>query len=72
METAIGYLPTVDAIDTEGLKVSKEDMEEMLKVKNDEWLKEVESIKEHYTKFGDRLPKELREELAALEARLKK
>ncbi|NLL13932.1 MAG: phosphoenolpyruvate carboxykinase (GTP) [Fibrobacter sp.] len=72
VETAIGYLPTVDAIDTEGLKVSKEDMEEMLKVKNDEWLKEVESIKEHYTKFGDRLPKELKEELAALEARLKK
>ena len=71
VETAIGYLPTVDAIDTEGLKVSKEDMEEMLKVKNDEWLKEVESIKEHYTKFGDRLPKELKEELAALEARLK-
>lgn len=72
VETAIGYLPTVDAIDTTGLKVSKEDMEELLKVKNDEWLKEVESIKEHYTKFGERLPKELNEELSALEARLKK
>jgi len=72
VETAIGYLPTVDAIDTEGLKVSKEDMEELLKVKNDEWLKEVELIKEHYTQFGDKLPKELKEELAALEARLKK
>ncbi len=72
VETAIGYLPTVDAIDTEGLKVSKEDMEDLLKVKKDEWLKEVDSIKEHYSKFGDRLPKELNEELAALEARLKK
>jgi len=72
VETSIGYLPTVDAIDTEGLKVSKTDMEELLKVKNDEWLKEVELIKEHYAKFGDRLPKELNEELAALEARLKK
>ncbi len=72
VETAIGYLPTVDAIDTTGLKVSKADMEELLKVKNDEWLKEVELIKEHYTQFGNRLPKELNEELAALEARLKK
>jgi phosphoenolpyruvate carboxykinase (GTP) len=72
VETAIGYLPTADAIDTTGLKVSKEDMEELLKVKNDEWLKEVELIKEHYTQFGNRLPKELNEELAALEARLKK
>jgi phosphoenolpyruvate carboxykinase (GTP) len=72
VETAIGYLPTADAIDTAGLKISKEDMEELLKVKNDEWLKEVELIKEHYTQFGNRLPKELNEELAALEARLKK
>ena len=32
--------------------------------------KEVESIKEHYAKFGDRMPKALYDQLAALEARL--
>ena len=70
VSTAIGYMPTPDAIDVEGLKVSKEDMEELLKVNKDEWLKEVASIREHYAKFGDRLPKELVAQLDALEKRL--
>ena len=34
--------------------------------------REVEGIKEHYKKFGDKLPKELSAELAALEERLNK
>ncbi len=71
VKTPIGYMPTVDAIDTNGLDVSESDMAELLKVNNDEWLKEVESIKEHYAKFGDKLPKEMAKQLAALEERLK-
>jgi phosphoenolpyruvate carboxykinase (GTP) len=45
-------------------------MAELLKVDKEDWLKEVESIKEHYNQFGDRLPQALRDELAALEKRL--
>jgi phosphoenolpyruvate carboxykinase (GTP) len=71
-ESAIGYLPTEDAIDTNGLKVSAEDMKELLRVNKDEWFTEIETIKEHYAKFGNRLPKELNDELAALVARLNK
>ncbi len=71
-ESAIGYLPTEDAIDTAGLKVSAEDMKELLRVNKDEWFTEIETIKEHYAKFGNRLPKELNDELAALVARLNK
>ncbi|MGI6123254.1 MAG: phosphoenolpyruvate carboxykinase (GTP) [Acetivibrionales bacterium] len=71
VKTAIGYLPTVDAIDTEGLDISKEALEEILKVNKDEWLKEIESIKEHYKNYGPKLPKELNDQLAALEQRLK-
>ena len=71
VKTPIGYMPTTDAIDTNGLDVSEADMAELLKVNKDEWLKEVESIKEHYTKFGDKLPKEMAKQLAALEERLK-
>ncbi len=71
VKTPIGYMPTVDAIDTNGLDVSESDMAELLKVNKDEWLKEVESIKEHYAKFGDKLPKEMAKQLAALEERLK-
>ena len=69
-ETAIGYMPTMDAIDTTGLKVSNEDMSELLTVNKEEWKKEVSSIREHYAKFGDRLPQELKKELDELEKRL--
>ncbi len=70
VKTPIGYMPTADAIDTKGLDVSEADMAELLKVNKDEWLKEVASIKEHYTKFGESLPKELSAQLVALEKRL--
>ena len=64
-------MPTIDAIDTEGLNVSKADMEELLKINKDEWLQEVESIKEHYASYGEKMPKELYAQLEALEQRLK-
>ncbi|MDD3959425.1 MAG: phosphoenolpyruvate carboxykinase (GTP) [Oscillospiraceae bacterium] len=71
MKTPIGMMPTEDAIDVDGLDVSKEDMHELLLVKKDEWLNEVESIREHYKLYGEKLPKELLHQLDALEARLK-
>ena len=70
VKTPIGYMPTADAIDTKGLDVSETDMAELLKVNKDEWIKEVASIKENYTKFGAKLPKELSAQLEALEKRL--
>ena len=70
VETPIGYMPTIDAIDRSGLDVSEADMNELLKVNKDEWLKEVSSIREYYTKFGDKLPKELAGQLDELEKRL--
>jgi phosphoenolpyruvate carboxykinase (GTP) len=72
VQTPIGFMPTKDGIDVDGLDVSAADMEELLKVNKDEWLKEVESIKEHYANYGEKLPGELRKQLAALEERLNK
>ncbi len=71
-ETAIGFLPTADAIDITGLEgeVSAADLEELLKVDVEGWKNELAMIKEHYAKFGDRLPQELVKQLEALEARL--
>lgn len=71
VDTPIGYLPAPGAIDTNGLDVTEEQMEELLKVDVQEWLNEIGSIREHYERFGDRLPAVLSEELAALEARLR-
>lgn len=71
VETPIGYMPTIDAIDTEGLDISEEAMKELLSVNKEEWLKEVEDIRKYYATFGDKLPAELVRQLDALEERLK-
>jgi phosphoenolpyruvate carboxykinase (GTP) len=68
--TPIGYLPAPDAIDTKGLSVSGVDMAELLKVDVAEWKKELEGIREHFDRFGSKLPQALSEELRELEKRL--
>ncbi|MDD3116414.1 MAG: phosphoenolpyruvate carboxykinase (GTP) [Victivallaceae bacterium] len=72
IETPIGFMPSVDAIDRSGIedKVSEKDMEELLSLDKEGWQKEFDSIKEHYAKFGDKVPQALRNQLDLLEARL--
>lgn len=72
-ETAIGYLPYAKDINIEGLEgeVSLESLESILDVDKELWAKEADGIAEFYAKFGDKLPKELAEELATLKANLK-
>ncbi|HPY02716.1 MAG TPA: phosphoenolpyruvate carboxykinase (GTP) [Spirochaetota bacterium] len=69
-ETAIGVMPTVDAIDRpEG--VSEEDMKELLSLDKEGWKAEIADVRaNHYPTFGDHLPKELMSELEAIEKRL--
>ena len=71
VDTPIGIMPTVDAIDRpEG--VTEEDMKQLLAVDVDGWLKEVDDIRNnYYPQFGDKLPKELSDMLDTLEANLK-
>jgi phosphoenolpyruvate carboxykinase (GTP) len=69
-ETPIGYLPSEEALELEGLELDKEDLADLLRVDVEGWLHEVPLIRAHYARFGDRLPRELLEQLEALEARL--
>jgi phosphoenolpyruvate carboxykinase (GTP) len=69
-ETAIGYLPTDGALDTEGLEVSDADMNVLMAVETENWKAELPSIEEHFAKFGDKLPQGLNDELEALRKRL--
>lgn len=69
-ETAIGYVPKPEDINLEGCSVDEETLKGLLNVDTETWKKEAEGIKEFYKKFGDRLPKELNDELSALESRL--
>jgi phosphoenolpyruvate carboxykinase (GTP) len=70
VETPIGILPTADALDTDGLDISADDLAELLKVDAEEWKAELPSIREHLETFGDRLPAEIRQQVDALQARL--
>jgi len=45
-----------------------ENMTELLKVNVTEWKNELNTIKEHYKKFGSKIPKALLDELASLES----
>lgn len=69
-ETAIGYVPKPEDINLEGCSVDEETLKGLLNVDTETWKKEAEGIKEFYKKFGDKLPKELEDELASLESRL--
>jgi phosphoenolpyruvate carboxykinase (GTP) len=70
VETEIGLVPTADGIDTNGLDVSDEAMAELLRVDVEGWRAQLPQVQEHYAKFGDKLPDELRAQLAELERRL--
>ena len=69
-ETPIGYVPTPDALDTEGLDVSEEQLARALEVDVEEWKAEIPQITEWFEKFGETLPAVLWTELDGLKARL--
>jgi phosphoenolpyruvate carboxykinase (GTP) len=69
-DTAIGRLPTVDALPVEGLPLAAGALEQLLSVNEDEWRIELPLIEEHYSVFADHLPSVLHDELDFLAKRL--
>lgn len=61
-DTAIGYVPTGEGIDTRGLNVDVETMQALLEVDPDKWRKEMQTLHEYFRSYGERLPSKLREE----------
>ena len=70
VETPIGFEPRPCDIEREGLDLSEETVASLLSVDKKLWRKEAEDITEFYKKFGDKLPKELSEELETLKKNL--
>jgi phosphoenolpyruvate carboxykinase (GTP) len=70
IETPIGNLPAVGALDVKGLDIAPGALDVLLKVDAQGWLDELPLMKQHYESFGDRLPAGLWTELASLEKRL--
>lgn len=69
VETPLGYVPTRDSLDVEGLNLTVEQLDELLTVDHETWKKELEGIKGWYAKL-EHLPKELTEALKRLEKEL--
>jgi phosphoenolpyruvate carboxykinase (GTP) len=69
-ETPIGFVPTQDSLTLDGLDISDAAMNELLAVNAADWGREAEEIGVFLDEFGDSLPKEIREEQAALAKRL--
>ena len=70
-ETPIGYVPNAEDIDLTDLDFDIETLKSILEIDKEVWTKEAEEIEEHYKKFGDKLPEELRAQLETLKANLK-
>ncbi|MBQ8351074.1 MAG: phosphoenolpyruvate carboxykinase (GTP) [Clostridia bacterium] len=69
-ETAIGYVPKAEDIDLTDLDMDMDTLKSILTVDAETWKKEAAEIEEHYKKFGDKLPAELKNQLATLKANL--
>ena len=68
-ETPIGYVPAKNGLTLDGLKISDEALNELLRVNPADWENELEDSKQFLSKFGARLPQEICEEHAKLSKR---
>ena len=70
VETPIGYVPTPQSLDTDGLEMTEDELRQALEVDVEEWKAEIPQITEWFEKFGENLPAVLWTELDGLKARL--
>jgi len=61
-ETPIGYVPAKNGLTLEGMKISEETVNDLLRVNPADWEAEMEDSKQFLGKFGERLPQEIRAE----------
>lgn len=71
IETPIGMIPAENGLDVDGLDVSPEDIQELLRVDPAAWKDELPDVEAYFAKFGDRLPARMSAQLARLQERLK-
>ncbi len=68
-ETPIGYVPQLGSINTVGIESVDANMPELLAVSKEQWKDELDLVREQYAAFGSTLPKELANQVLAIEAR---
>ena len=70
LDTAIGFTPTVDAINREGLTLSDNVMRGLLKVDAAEWVEAIAGQDDFLKSYGRRMPKAMWDEHEALARRI--
>jgi phosphoenolpyruvate carboxykinase (GTP) len=70
VDTPIGLLPARGSLDVNGLEISEADLDELLAVDTAGWGSAIPQIREHFARFGDRLPDQLNRQLDALQSAL--
>ena len=63
-ETPIGFLPKPEDINTSGLTITNEAMEELVHIDNQKWLDEMAGIRDYFEEYEERLPEKLLDEHA--------
>ncbi|PYU36917.1 MAG: phosphoenolpyruvate carboxykinase (GTP) [Acidobacteria bacterium] len=71
-ETPIGYVPAKSGLTLDGLKISEEEVNDLLRVDTEDWEMELEDSKQFFGKFGERLPRQIREEHEKLARRFQR
>lgn len=69
-KSPIGSIPNLEDLNTEGLDVSNETLQNLLTIDVESWMEDVKSIEEFYAKIGDKMPAELMAELLNLKENL--
>ena len=67
----VGTVPQASELNTAGIDVDQSTLDELLEIDTEAWTKEVESIREFFEEFGQRMPKQLLDELEKLDSRIK-
>jgi phosphoenolpyruvate carboxykinase (GTP) len=70
VDTPIGRIPSIDSINWDGLGMGEDAKKSLFSIDKAEWEKEIAGMEEFFKQFGDRLPKGIKDELAALRSRI--
>jgi phosphoenolpyruvate carboxykinase (GTP) len=71
-ETPIGYVPTKNSLTLDGVSISNAALNELLRVNPSDWDGEMDDSRQFLSKFGTRLPREIREEHEKLARRFQR
>jgi len=69
-ETPIGNLPHAADLNTSGLDIQPDTLQELLSISKDAWRAEAQQIGDYLREFGSRTPAKLQEELSDVQKRL--